>query len=205
MEKHRESKARDESKRNAVIVTPRHPDDMDDAIARTLTQPEVQSASVIRKLQGDNQDVNALVRELAAQAEAVNRGDMRRPEAMLVAQAHALDEIFACLARRSYANTEAGYLDAADRYMRLALKAQSQCRTTLETLAEIKNPRPVAFVKQANIANGPQQVNNGSFDSSTRTHARAENPEKPANELLGESVQHTAQTIDNRRPTGNAR
>jgi hypothetical protein len=27
-------------------------------------------------------------------------------------------------------------------------------------LAEIKNPRPVAFVKQANFAQGPQQVNN---------------------------------------------
>ena len=25
----------------------------------------------------------------------------------------------------------------------------------------MKNPKPVAFVKQANIANGPQQVNNG--------------------------------------------
>jgi hypothetical protein len=44
--------------------------------------------------------------------------------------------------------------------MRLALKAQSQCRATLETLATVKNP-PVLFAKQANIANGPQQVNNG--------------------------------------------
>jgi hypothetical protein len=42
-----------------------------------------------------------------------------------------------------------------------ALKAQAQCRSALEALAEIKNPRPVSFVKQANIANGPQQVNNG--------------------------------------------
>jgi hypothetical protein len=44
--------------------------------------------------------------------------------------------------------------------MKLALKAQAQCRATIETLAAIKNP-PV-FAKQANIANGPQQVNNGS-------------------------------------------
>jgi hypothetical protein len=44
--------------------------------------------------------------------------------------------------------------------MRLALRAQNQCRATLETLAAIKNP-PVVFAKQANIANGPQQVNNG--------------------------------------------
>jgi hypothetical protein len=44
--------------------------------------------------------------------------------------------------------------------MRLAFKAQSQCRATLETLATIKNP-PVLFAKQANIAAGHQQVNNG--------------------------------------------
>jgi hypothetical protein len=45
--------------------------------------------------------------------------------------------------------------------MRLALKAQSQCRATIETLAEIKNPQPVAFVQQADVAHGPQQINNG--------------------------------------------
>lgn len=43
----------------------------------------------------------------------------------------------------------------------MALKAQAQCRATLETLAEIKNPQPTAFLRQANIAYGPQQVNNG--------------------------------------------
>jgi len=42
----------------------------------------------------------------------------------------------------------------------MALKAQGQCRTTLETLAAIKNP-PVLFAKRANIAHGPQHVNNG--------------------------------------------
>ena len=44
--------------------------------------------------------------------------------------------------------------------MRLALKAQGQCRATVETLAAMKNP-PVVFAKQANISSGPQQVNNG--------------------------------------------
>ena len=44
--------------------------------------------------------------------------------------------------------------------MRLALRAQSQCRATLETLAVLKNP-PVVYAKQANVTTGPQQVNNG--------------------------------------------
>jgi hypothetical protein len=49
--------------------------------------------------------------------------------------------------------------------MRLALKAQSQCRATLETAAAMKNSQPVAFVRQANVAHGPQQVNNSAANS----------------------------------------
>lgn len=67
------------------------------------------------------------------------------------------------------------YPDAFERYMRLAFKAQSQCRVTLETLAAVKNP-PVVYAKQANIAHGPQQVNNGgppAFETSTRAPAHA--------------------------------
>ena len=44
--------------------------------------------------------------------------------------------------------------------LRLALKAQSQCRATVETLAEIKNPA-VIYARQANVTTGPQQENNG--------------------------------------------
>jgi hypothetical protein len=50
-------------------------------------------------------------------------------------------------------------------HMRLAFKAQSQSRAAIETLAEIKNPRQVTFFKQANIAGGNQQVNNGTLES----------------------------------------
>jgi hypothetical protein len=94
---------------------------------------------------------------------------------MLVAQAHTLDALFHSFTYRSMRNSAEGYLPAAETYMRLALKAQSQCRATVETLAEIKNPSPVAFVRQANIAHGPQQVNNGS---------RAEETENQQNKLL---------------------
>jgi hypothetical protein len=49
--------------------------------------------------------------------------------------------------------------------MRIALRAQAQCRATLETLAMIKNP-PVVYARQANIANGPQHVKNGGLSRS---------------------------------------
>ena len=72
------------------------------------------------------------------------------------------------------------HFDEAERLMRLGLKAQNQCRATLETLATIKNP-PVLFARQANIAHGPQQVNNGV------SLARAANSESEPNRLLEEA------------------
>ena len=56
--------------------------------------------------------------------------------------------------------------------MKLALKAQSQCRTTLDSLASIKNP--AVNLRQTNIAHN-QQVNNGS------------EIEKPPSKLLEQS------------------
>jgi hypothetical protein len=87
----------------------------------------------------------------------LEKGSMAQCEAMLFGQANALQSIFTSLARRAICQEQ---LLQYETHLRLALKAQNQCRATLETLAAIKNP-PVVFAKQANIAAGPQQVNNG--------------------------------------------
>lgn len=50
--------------------------------------------------------------------------------------------------------------------MRLALKAQAQCRSTVEALSAMKNPR-VQYVNQQNVAVN-QQVNNGTGTSAQR-------------------------------------
>jgi len=147
--------------------------------AQIAVTPSLQAASTIKRWShtvGDL-DMTALIDELRQQATTASNGDLKRQEAMLAIQAHTLDTIFNVLARRSEANM-GEYLDAADRFMRLALKAQSQCRATIETLAEIKNPKPVAFVQQANIAQGPQQVNNAAEAS------RAGNSENQQSKLL---------------------
>ncbi len=106
-------------------------------------------------------DVRAFIDEVAKQAAAIAGGDLSRVETMLAAQLHVLDAMFLNLVSRSHRNSGAGYLPAAEIYMKLGLRAQSQCRATAEALGELKNPKSVAFVRQANIANGPQQVNNG--------------------------------------------
>lgn len=120
-------------------------------------------------------DVIECVMTLKQRVDTTHGGDLKHAESTLTAQAATLDAIFNEMARRAALNM-GEYMDATERYMRLALKAQSQCLTTLETLAAIKNP-PVIFAKQANIAHGPQQVNNDGFE--TNTHARARENREP--------------------------
>jgi hypothetical protein len=111
-------------------------------------------------------------------ASKIKAGDLARVEAMLGGQAAALNTMFAELARRGAVNM-GEYIGAAETYLKLALRAQSQCRATLETLAAIKNP-PTVFAKQANIAHGPQQVNNHAASI-----AHAEQIENQPSELMG--------------------
>ena len=99
------------------------------------------------------------VAALADSAKRIDDGSLSSLVAMLSSQASALNTIFGELNRRAAMNLGA-YPDAFERYMRLALRAQGQCRATLETLAAIKNP-PLVYARQANINNGgQQQVNN---------------------------------------------
>ena len=102
-------------------------------------------------------DIPTLMTHLCEQVGAVQGGDMSQAEAMLTNQATALQSLFARLVERGMCQT---LMPNIEGFMKLALRAQNQCRATLETLATIKNP-PVVFTKQANFANGPQQVNNG--------------------------------------------
>jgi len=60
-----------------------------------------------------------------------------------------------------------------------------QGRATLETLATIKNP-PAVFAREANIAHGPQQVNNNGMMLAGEPRAGEREPEKAHNELLEE-------------------
>ena len=148
-------------KRDALIVEHFPGDSNERAIARTILRPSVQAALTLKNIgrHRDETSIEALVDELSEQCKAASAGDLRRGEAMLVAQAHCLDALFNRLAVISMNNilTNVG---VAETLMRLALRSQGQCRATHETLALMKNPPNVAFVKQANIGQAVQ-VNNG--------------------------------------------
>jgi hypothetical protein len=152
-----------------------------DALARTSLCPTTRAAITINAYAttDGNLDLTGLAKELASQVKAAKAGDLTRAEAMLIAQAHTLDALFNTLAIHV---SDGGYLNKVDLYLRLALRAQSQCRATWDTLAAIKNPPMVGYVKQANIAQGPQQVNNAT--ASANVGSPAPRNEKSQNELL---------------------
>ena len=147
--------------------------------ARMLTSPEVAACRIQRAIQpknlADEIDVPGLLATLRGHATAVNAGDLSRAEAMLMNQADALQALFVNLTERALRQQYHIHLEGL---LKLALKAQSQCRATLETLATIKNP-PVVYARQANVTTGPQQINNGVDPS------RARENQNPPNQLLG--------------------
>ncbi|SFO04960.1 hypothetical protein SAMN05216386_2492 [Nitrosospira briensis] len=130
--------------------------------ARFTTSPELAAYRVINGVEQNSGvdkgiDVPTLMETLRHQAKAVNRGDLAQAEAMLMNQATALQSLFARLTEKAFL---AAQLPQFEGFMRMALRAQNQCRATLETLSTIKNP-PIVYAKQANVTTGPQQINNG--------------------------------------------
>ncbi|GAB2662957.1 hypothetical protein [Arenimonas aestuarii] len=146
-----------------TLPVPTKPDESPSrAVARSVVRPTVLSAfslGAFRPAGMEEVPLADLIDELCEQVQRTNSGDMARPVGMLTAQAHTLDAIFNRLAYRAASNM-AEYPEATELYLKLALRAQGQCRATLEAISTIKNP-PVVFAKQANIAHGHQQVNNG--------------------------------------------
>ena len=162
------------SKAQQIKAKKRKDETAEQLIARYALTPEMSAAltqiHVMKgELFGSDLDINALVDELTSQTEAIKGKDLSRAEEMLVSQAHTLDMLFQQLAIRGAQNA-GEYLGATETYFKLALKAQSQCRCTLEAISKIQNPPLAGFVQQLNAAHN-QQVNN----------------EKPQNQLSGEN------------------
>lgn len=187
---------------DAFKVNPKEGEKRERTLARTVLNPTVTSAFALHKLEhslgseaGDG-TLNARVDELAAQCALASAGDLTRGEAMLMSQAHLLDSLFSQLVIRASRN-QGEFLDAADRYYKLAMRAQSQCRATIETLSLMKNPPSIAFVKQANIASGHQQVNNGVPAGSA---SRAPENQSAPIKLLDSEATNGDEWLDTRAP-----
>ena len=150
-------------------------------------------------------DLTEIVRALNDLTNRVQRGNLDDLEAWLSAQAAVLNVMFNTLAQRAFWNM-GEHLDASERYFRLAFKAQNQARETIETWATIKNP-PTVFARQANIAQGPQQVNNNAMlpniaATSSRACAETQTEQNELLEAHGERVDDGAADPTSARDSG---
>lgn len=105
---------------------------------------------------GDSADYELTAAKLADIAGAVRKGRLDDLTDMLAAQAMTLDTMFSEYSRCAMMNL-GHYPDAVDRYMGLALKAQANCRTTVETLARVKRDGKQT-VKVIHVSDGGQAV-----------------------------------------------
>lgn len=155
-------------------------DEQGRSYAKLITSAELAAYRVIGMMQpknlADEIDTPTMLATLRDQAAAVQGGDLSHAEAMLINQASSLQALFVRLSERAM---EQAHMPNLEGFMRLALRAQSQCRATLETLATIKNP-PIIYAKQANVTSGPQQINNG-----TAAPTRAPEIESEQTQLSG--------------------
>ena len=170
--------------------------------ARLALMPSLNGAAVIHAYQGGvmgkDVDVNLMVDHLRTTFTEVKEGDLHTMEAMLISQATALQTIFTSLARRAQ---EQEYQKNLEAFLGLALKAQAQSRATISALVDLKYPRQATFVKQANIAHGPQQVNNGAAagaDPAQNAHTHAEKSAPEQNKLLEADHGQPGQRMDTR-------
>jgi hypothetical protein len=133
------------------------------AMARNLLEPHIRHAvtasTYAEKVLGRDvvkpgaMDFADHVRKITGKAEA---GDLAIASRLLAAQAVTLDSMFTELARRVAINM-GEYINAAEQYGRLALKAQGNCRATLETLVRLHQPREQT-VRHVHVNEGGQAV-----------------------------------------------
>jgi hypothetical protein len=91
-------------------------------------------------------ELSETITAMSEKVSRVNAGDLTELEATLTAQSVFLDAIFNELARKAICSDTMSKLEI---YMRLSLKAQSQCARAIKVLAAMKNP-PIVYAKHAN-------------------------------------------------------
>jgi hypothetical protein len=136
---------------------------------------------------------------IKARADVAALGDTRLASELLTAQALSLDTMFTELARRATMNM-GDYPQAAERYARLAFKAQSNCRASLEALAKLHQPREQT-VRHVHVNEGGQAIvaeefhhhtrgieNENSIKQSHATGVASERPALPCPDPLGNGV-----------------
>ncbi|MEO9469209.1 hypothetical protein [Parasphingorhabdus sp.] len=131
--------------------------------ANSVHSPIPRNASIARDLAAetfgsgkDGLEFDQSVQVVRDNCDAVKNGDLSNMKETLVAQAMTLDAVFVEMSRRGMMNM-GQHMTATDKYFKLALKAQSQCRTTIEALERI-NRGGEQVVRHVHVNEGGQAI-----------------------------------------------
>ena len=163
-------------------------------LKQLVQSPELTNSAVVLaykgSIAGDKIDLSDILDSLQQSSEQLQSdAPLHLTENILISQAQSLNVMFCDLAIK--ANNQK-YIDNMEKYLKLALKAQSQCRATLETLANIKNP-PIVFAKHANIAHN-QQINNQQVNHTAQSEQTSE-PVQQAQSAIEQQPKQAIPTV----------
>jgi len=177
---------------NIQTVFPDDDPDGKKTIAGLSLSPSFRAIPIIERLGTHikpTPEVPDLMAALDKQIDRVHGGDLSDAESMLFAQANTMDALFHHLSLHAmHCMENGGTLKEIEMLYRLSFKAQSQSQMTIRSLGELKNPKSVAFVKQANIAEN-QQINNGQIKNAENSRARKK--ENTPSKLITETEHET--------------
>ena len=194
------------NKATEIVLLQGKDDDADELLANALLAQNIRHGHVAAAFAGGMTINTGETLALMDCAKFVQRrasdaigGDLAFASAMLASQAITLDTMFTEMARRS-AHNMGEYIHASERYGRLALKAQSNCRATLEALAKLHQPREQT-VRHVHVNEGGQAViadqfhnhaggqENGKADEQSHaTEAASDGSALPSPDPLGNGV-----------------
>lgn len=164
---------------------------------------------------GERLTVNDAAVVVEQRATEAANGNLSAASAMLASQALTLDVMFTEFANRACSQLGQNS-DAVDRYARLAMKAQSNARATLEALAKLHQPR-VQTVRHVHVNAGGQAVvaeefhsHQGGLENERRSQCHAAgagmpvaSPALPSPNSIGNAVPVTGRK--RKAPVPNAR
>jgi hypothetical protein len=109
----------------------------------------------------------------------------------------ALQALFVRLTEKGFEQTVMSNMEPL---LKLAMRAQGQCRATVKTLAQIKYLQALVITRQTNIAHGHQQVNNGVSHEASGIEQNQVKGEQMANVWTPERRKRQSVLIQSWRP-----
>ncbi|GGZ21586.1 hypothetical protein [Asticcacaulis endophyticus] len=172
-----------------ILVEPSKDETEGEAVARAILRPGIRHGDVASSFGSKIMGKGVTLPEIGDYTHYVNQvsksaieGDLTFASRTLAAQALTLDNMFTEFARRAAMNL-GEYINAAETYARLALKAQANSRATLEALAKLHQPREQT-VRHVHVNEGGQAVIADQIHNHTRGGKNAKIDDQPVAKAL---------------------